>query len=125
MVQESDIPTVVIVNGVMAFYEQDCAGGLDRLFLPDQDPPLIMTLPDAHARMIAAVSELGERAAVVLFTVDAVVQMDDVTGITCRDPLPPAWEVCATPRILCLWGPVPLTKLTAKSKAKGGLHAAA
>ena len=87
------MPTLVIVNGVMAFYEEDCAGGLDALLLPDEEPPLCMGLMDAHARMIAAVAALGEKAAVVLFTVDAVVQMDDTAGITCRDPLPPAWEV--------------------------------
>jgi hypothetical protein len=78
----------------MAFYEQDCAGGLDPLFQPDQNPPMCMGLMDSHTRMIAAISELGEKAAVVLFTVNAVVQMDDVAGITCRDPLPPVWEVC-------------------------------
>ena len=93
--QKADVPVLVIVNGLMAFYEEDCAGGLDALFVPDQEPPLCTGLMDTHTRMIAAVTALGERAAVVLFTVDAVVQMDDVAGITCRDPLPPAWEVCA------------------------------
>lgn len=95
MVQVSEVPSLVIVNGVMAFYEHDCSGGLDPLFLPDQISPLFMSLTDVHTRLTAAVSALCEKAAVVMFTVDAVVQMDDAAGITSRDPLPPAWKVCA------------------------------
>jgi hypothetical protein len=92
--EESDTPTLVVVNGVMAFYEQDCAGGLDPLLWPDQSPPVCMGLMDVHTRIITGISELAEKAAVVLLVVDAAVQMDDVAGIICRDPLPPAWQVC-------------------------------
>lgn len=107
--QELNVPALVVVNGVMAFYEVDCAGGLDPVFLkhPSSSQHAVrMNVTDAHSRMIAAVSALQNSAAVVMLTVDAAVQMDDSAGITCQEPLPTAWEV-RTYTVLSAYGQDP------------------
>jgi hypothetical protein len=94
LLQEFDGPTLVVLEGTMAFYELDCAGGLNHIFLPPAvEPQVSCNVLSSHARMVSAVNALCDDAAVVLLTAEVAVQLDTDKGIICKEPLPPMWEV--------------------------------